>query len=89
MESEEQLKLMAAALYEIRVLLSDYLGSECKEEPNVRLAAHLAYGLHNQALAVIDGNTNFDIEATIKNVKKAEEIVGHELTDGFGILKNK
>lgn len=45
----DQAKVLAQAIYEIRVLLSGYLGSENEGELPVRQAAHLAYALHNQA----------------------------------------
>ena len=89
MDSEEQFKLMSAAIYEIRVLLSGYLGSESRGDPCVRLAAHLAYALHNQAEGVIDGKLNFDLEATHELVKEAEEIVGHKFADNGGFLKGQ
>ncbi len=58
--SDEQLKIMAAAVYEIRCLLSGHLGSTCDSDPDVRLAAHLSYALHNQSLEVIEGDGTFD-----------------------------
>ena len=54
---EEQTRLLAAALCEIRVLLAGYLGSQCDSEVSIRQAAHLAYALHNEALAIIEGQS--------------------------------
>ena len=51
--SSEQ--LIAAALYKIRLLLASYLGSESTAELPVRIAAHLAYALHNDALLLLEG----------------------------------
>lgn len=50
-------KAVALALYQIRILLSDYLGSQNEGDIVVRQAAHLAYALHNEALAVVEGGT--------------------------------
>jgi hypothetical protein len=52
--------LLARALYEIRLLLAPYLGSDCEADLPVREAAHLAYALHNEALAVVEGS-GFDL----------------------------
>lgn len=75
-------ELMAAAIYEIRLLLAGYLGSDCDAEPNVRLAAHLAYALHNDALTILDGDGNVDILAARKRILQSAKIVGHEYADG-------
>ena len=48
-------KILAFADYELRLLLAGHLGSEAATDPAVRAAAHLAYALHNQALAVLEG----------------------------------
>ncbi|MFN7156734.1 MAG: hypothetical protein ACK4OE_23970 [Acidovorax sp.] len=48
-------KILAFAVYELRLLLAGHLGSEATADPSVRAAAHLAYALHNQALAVLEG----------------------------------
>jgi len=68
-------------------MLSSYLGSTNEIAPNVRLAAHLAYGLHNEALVMIGGDLGFDTDSTVERIKKAEEIVDYEFADNFGILK--
>ena len=47
-----QARLLASALYEIRILLSGYLGSDNPGEVTARQAASLAYALHNQAEAL-------------------------------------
>jgi hypothetical protein len=47
--------MFAQAIYEIRVLLAGYLGSQNTGDMSVRQAAHLAYALHNQAEAVLSG----------------------------------
>jgi hypothetical protein len=71
--------LLAKALYEIRVLLSPYLGSDCEADLPVREAAHLAYALHNEALAVIESR-DFDLQdatakvAAIKNLLPGSDV---------------
>jgi hypothetical protein len=60
-------KILAKAVYEIRILLSGYLGSNVDADPSVRIAAHLAYALHNDALAVLEGN-GFNAEDALKRV---------------------
>ena len=42
-----QVRLLAQAVYEIRLLLAGYLGSQSTADNAVRQAAHLAYALHN------------------------------------------
>lgn len=68
-------KLIANALYEIRLLLSSYLGSEKGASTEVRFAAHLAYALHNEALAIATG-TGFDVNAALKKVAAIDCILG-------------
>lgn len=48
-------QVLAFAVYEIRLLLANHLGSDSTSDPPVRAAAHLAYALHNQADAVLQG----------------------------------
>jgi hypothetical protein len=75
--NDTETKLIANALYEIRVLLSSYLGSENNAATDVRVAAHLAYALHNEALALAAG-TGFDVNAALRNVAAIDRIVGSE-----------
>lgn len=49
-----QAKILAQGLYQIRILLSGYIGSEVEGDTSVKIAAHLAYALHNEALALLD-----------------------------------
>lgn len=73
--SEE--KLLAHALYHIRVLLSGFLGSQNQGPLEVRVAAHLAYALHNEALAVIEGKC-FDVPSALENIEHIDQILGIE-----------
>lgn len=81
----DQTKLLAFALYEIRVMLAGYLGSQ--DAPlDVRLAAHLAYALHNEADAVMNERT-FDVEASLSRIAGIDRILdvtyGSELANRF------
>jgi hypothetical protein len=73
MENAER-KLIADALYEIGLLLRAYLGSENSAPNDVRMAAHLAYALHNEASALATG-TGFDISAALKKVAAIDAIL--------------
>lgn len=70
-------KVLAQALYEIRLLLGGYLGSEIEADISVRTAAHLAYALHNDALAVLDGGS-FDVADALRRVEAMDSILGIE-----------
>ena len=87
MDSDQQLKLMAAAIFEIRVLLAKHLGSESDSNDCDRMAAHLAYALHNDALAILEGGGVFDVGAAQARIISAEAVVGSEYGDGFKVLK--
>lgn len=80
-DNEKQLKLFAMAVYEIRVLLSHRIGA--RSEPlSESLAANLAYCLHNEALAVLDGR-NVDVDAAIARLKKLDETFQDNLQERF------
>lgn len=70
-------KILAKAIYEIRLLLSGYLGSNVDADPSVRIAAHLAYALHNDALAVLEGN-GFSADEALKRVAAVDSLLGVE-----------
>ncbi len=67
-------KLIANALYEIRLLLSPYLGSENDAPHDVRLAAHVAYALHDEAAALIEAE-RFDVETALRKVAAIDNVV--------------
>lgn len=69
-----EVRLLANALYEIRQLLSPYLGSGVDAPMEVRMAAHLAYALHNEALAITE-NRSFDIHAALRKVSAIDNIL--------------
>ncbi len=86
MTTTEHARLMAAAVYEIRLLLSDHLGTACNSDPCVRLAAHLAYALHNDALAVFERDEEFDLNDARKRIRASESMVGDRYADNGGHL---
>jgi hypothetical protein len=61
----DQNQILAFAVYELRLLLAGHLGSASESEPSVRAAAHLAYALHNQALAVLEGKSFDPVQAVV------------------------
>ena len=87
--SDSQARLLAEALYEIRLLLPAYLGSQNTGDIAVRKAAHLAYALHNDALAIIEGKT-FDAQAAIDRVRAVDRMFGENFAERFAArLPNK
>ncbi len=88
MSDNRRVDLMAAAIYEIRILLASYLGSENDANSDVRLAAHLAYALHNEAENLLTGNGDFDIESALSKIRGAEKVTGEVIGDGFKVLKD-
>lgn len=68
-------KLIANALCELRLLLAPYIGSENEAPGDVRLAAHLAYALHNEASALAAG-TGFDVGSALGKVAAIDGILG-------------
>ncbi len=81
-ESSPEARLLAHALYEIRVLLAGYLGSTNDGDPAVRRAAHLAYALHNEAAAVAEGRT-FSVEAALQKLAAVDAMFGERYAERF------
>lgn len=71
----DQAKILAFAVFELRLLLAAHLGSETDSEPSVRAAAHLAYALHNQALAVLEGGS-FDPITAVEAIAQVDKRFG-------------
>ncbi|KQV51038.1 hypothetical protein ASD58_06440 [Duganella sp. Root1480D1] len=80
MDTSDQTKLLAKALYEIRLLLSGYLGSSVDADMSVRIAAHIAYALHNEALAVCDGDT-FDLAGATKKIEAIDRLLDQRVSE--------
>ncbi|MFO3707146.1 hypothetical protein ACI6Q5_19735 [Xanthomonas codiaei] len=68
-------QLFAFALYELRRLLAGHLGSQSESPPSVRAAAHLAYALHNDAEAVLQGRS-FDPESEVTRLGAVDRMLG-------------
>ena len=77
-----QAKILAQGIYEIRLLLSGYLGSQNPGDPVVRRAAHLAYALHNEALSIIEGGT-FDSGKAVDKVRAVDMMFEERFASRF------
>ena len=80
--TQSQAKILAQGIYEIRQLLSGYLGSQNPGDPAVRRAAHLAYALHNEALSVIQGGT-FDSVKAVDKVRAVDRMFEENFAPRF------
>ena len=69
-----QNQLLAFAVYEIRQLLAHYLGSDATSDPAVKAAAHLAYALHNQADAILQGRI-LDPQETMESLNAVDRML--------------
>ncbi len=76
-------RLLALALLEIRTLLADYLGTDVDASMSVRVAAHMAYALHNEAEAAYN-NADFQIANASFKIAAIDQILG--VTDGAELL---
>ena len=79
MYTPDQIKTFAFILYESRLLLAGHLGSDAPGDVAVRNAAHLTYALHNQALAVLDGQS-FNMEEAQRAIAKVDEMFATDLS---------
>ncbi|MGE8499749.1 MAG: hypothetical protein ACN6O6_19780 [Pseudomonas sp.] len=79
----EQTRLLAVALSEIRALLADYLGSDVDAPISIRVAAHIAYALHNEAEAVLN-NEDFEIDQGLSKIAEIDRILG--VRDALALL---
>ena len=75
-------KLLAMALYQMRIILSAAVGPDADHE--LKVAERLAYALHNDAWAVIEGKA-FDCEAALARIAHIDQIIGGD--DGRQIVK--
>ena len=81
-DKSDQNKLIALALYEIRLILASQLGSENETDTSTRVASHLAYALHNEALAVLEGKS-FDIDKALRKIESIDKILGEDYSSHF------
>ena len=79
---QAQARLLALALYEIRLLLVGSLGSQNDADISVRQAAHLAYALHNEALAIVE-DRQFEPTAAIARLRAVDDMLGSEFFKHF------
>jgi hypothetical protein len=79
--TNSEAKLFAMVVYELRILLSGVAGPDSPYE--VQLAWRLAYALHNDAEAVVDGR-GFDIEVALKRIAHIDQLLGGD--DGQRIV---
>lgn len=73
-------RLLAAALFNLRTLLSGHL--DRGENSPASDAACLAYSLHNQALATLDGHA-FDVARALEAVERLEPRLGSPFVQQF------
>jgi hypothetical protein len=79
-DTSDQSRLLAKALYEIRLLLSGYVGSSVDADMSVRVAAHIAHALHNEALAVCEGK-RFDLPGAVSKIEAIDGILGQRVSE--------
>ena len=75
-----QEQLLAFAVYEIRLLLSGHLGSECDSHPSIRAAAHLSYALHDEADAAMHGGS-FDVVQAVARLGAVDRMLATDFQD--------
>ena len=81
---EKQIKILAQAIYEIRLLLASKLENKTSEG----FAASLAYALHNDAEAILENRPeDFDIKNTLKRLDSLAKRYSEE--EYFNTLFNK
>lgn len=82
--SSEQVQLLAFALFQIRVLLAGHVSFTGDRERMIpadegtRVAANLAYALHNPALAIMAGES-FDIDRALTEIERIDRLFGENL----------
>ncbi len=88
-KKEKQIKILAQAIYELRILLGSYLGSQ--ENTGESMAGHLAYALHNDALAIIENRPDdFNIELALDRINRIAQMFDEKLIDRFNeVLTDK
>ena len=84
----DQAKILAFAVFELRLLLAGHLGSNAVGEPSVRAAAHLAYALHNQALAVLEGR-QFNPTEAIEAIARVDQMFGENFVQQLSEISNR
>ncbi len=80
--SENEARVLALAVYQIRILLAGHSGSGDTGDVAVRHAARLAYALHNEALAVLEAR-HYDVHGAIARIGVLDAELGAELKPLF------
>jgi hypothetical protein len=73
-------RLLAAAVFELRVLLSSYIDHDDKSTAST--AGLLAYALHNQALSALDDRP-FNVTEALDAVDRLESRLGSKCLQQF------
>ena len=73
-------RLLAATVFELRVLLASYLDPQDQSAAGV--AAQLAYALHNQALSTLSGQA-FDVTDALDSLSRIERQLGSAYLQHF------
>ena len=81
-------KILAFAVYELRLLLAGHLGNDAATDPSVRAAAHLAYALHNQALAVLEGK-RFNASEAEAAIAAVDRLCGENFAQRLSAVVNR
>ena len=78
-EPDLEKRLMAAAIFELRVLLASHIG---QEGTPAGAAADFAYALHNPACAILEGRP-VDVPATLDTLEQLEPALGEKYLRQF------
>ena len=81
--SDTHSRLLAWALFDLRLLLASHIGGVSQAAPEVRAAAELAYSLHNLALAAFEVRTFFTEAQFIEALARAERASGEPFPARF------
>lgn len=81
-----QADILAFAVLELRTLLSSHLGSGETDDPPARAAAHLAYALHNHAIAVLEGRS-FDPADAVAAIAHVDGLFGENFVQRLSRAK--
>lgn len=81
-----QADILAFAVLELRILLSEHLGSGETDDPPARAAAHLAYALHNHAIAVLEGGS-FDPADAVAAIAHVDGLFGENFVQRLSRAK--
>ena len=81
---EIQIRILAQAVYELRLLLSHHLGSNDEETKCEAISAHLAYAIHNEALAIIENRpADFNVNEAVNKILRVEELYNEKFSFRF------